>query len=487
MPAAAEPLRVAIVGGGITGLAAAFSLEQRAGQRPVEITLLEASERLGGKLRSERVGELLLEQGPDALFAHRPGWRDYCRALGLEAELVRADARHRQSYVLWRGRLHPLPAGMEAGLPRSLSPLARTGLLSPLGKARAALEPLLPPARAEGDESVDALLRRRFGAEVAERVAAPLLGGVYSTDIRQLSLLATLPHLREAERRHGSLLRAARAASKPGAQADADPGSPFYSLRHGLEQLAAATVGRLARTQLRLSAEVRAVRPTPRGGYRLELADGERLAADRVILATPAFAAARALAEASPAAAQELDAIQYSSVVVVALAYPPGAGLGLPPGSGFVVAPEEPTLLSACSWSSRKWPHVAPDGELVVRCHLQVGRQTGLLDRPDTELLETVRAELRRLLDLSATPLVARVYRWPRAVPSYHVGHLDRLARVQQALSEHPGLVLAGAGYRGVGVPDCIRQGIEAAAQALQPDPWWLALEAASVRSPLPR
>jgi oxygen-dependent protoporphyrinogen oxidase len=483
-----DPLRVVVVGGGITGLAAAHALEQHDGKRPVQVTLLEATARLGGKLRSERVGRVLFEHGPDALFAPRPGWREFCAAVGVADQIVRASAEHRRAYILHRSTLHPLPPGMEAGMPRSPWALARTGLLSPLGKLRAALEVVLPPGGPEGDESVDALMRRRFGAEVAERIAAPMLGGVYTTDTSKLSLLATLPHLRQAERAHGSLLRAAwttpaprwagaaqSGAGGPGGgqpsvgrpgSAQASPGSPFYSLQDGLEQLATAAASRLARTRVRLGARVRSITPVPGGGFRLALDEGESLIADRAILATPAFVTAEVLGETCPDAAQELAGIPYVSVAVVGLAYAPGTA-ALPPGSGFIVGPSEGRLLAACSWSSRKWPHVAPEGELALRCHLHADRRPGLLDRPDEELVELVQAELRELLDVRGQPLASRVARWPRGVAAYHVGHLDRLRRIEQALAALPGLVLAGAGYRGVGVPDCIRQGVQAASDVL--------------------
>ena len=474
----AEALRVAVLGGGITGLTAAYALGAQASKEsgiPVEVTLLEGDNRLGGKVRTEQVGQLLFEQAPDSLFVRNPSILDVLRQIGLEDQLVRADSRHRQSMILRDGRLHPLPDGMEGGVPRSVWPLVTTRLLTPFGKLRAAWEWSVPASTKIEDESVDGFVRRRFGTEVAERIAAPLLGTVATTDTRRLSLLAAFPHLRAAEREHGGLLRAGRArraSSSNGSPSANGNGhqSPFVSLRDGMAALPAAMHARLVHVTVRLGAHVRWVRPgTRRGssGFELTLGDGERLAADRVIVATPAFAAAEMLQRLSRAAASSLAAIRYGSVVVVALAFEAEAAASLPEGRGFVVAPGERRLLAACSWSSRVWPHCAPSGELVVRCHLHAERRPGLLELDDRSLLDAVRAELRDVLGIRAKPLVERVYRWPRAIPSYEVGHLNRLAAVAEALNEFPGLVLAGAGYRGVGVLECMRQGLEAATRVL--------------------
>jgi len=479
--------RVAVVGGGVTGLAAAHALAARAAQGDgsgVEVTLLEASDRLGGKVRTERVDGMLFECGPDALFLRSPFALDLCRGLGLGDQVVRADPRHRRSYVLFGGRLHAIPAGMEGGVPRAVWPMASSGLLSPLGKLRAALEVALPAGRTEADESVDAFVRRRFGPEVAERVAGPLLGAIYNDDARRLSLLATAPHLRAAERRDRSLLLGAwRAGRRAGGHAPAPngsaPASPFVSLRCGLDGLVERLAAGLAGVDVRLGAAVRALRPEA-GGFLLETDGGERLVADRVVLAVPAYEAARLLEPLSFAAAAHLAAVRYASSIVVALAFPATVARALPPGSGFVVAPGEPRLLAACSWLSRKWPHCAPNGELVVRGHVKPERRPDAASATDAELVAGVRGELRDLFGLTAAPLAARVYRWPRALPSYAVGHLDRLAAVERALGDLPGLVLAGAGYRGAGVPECLRQGVEAAERAMAGAGWAAAAPAAA-------
>jgi protoporphyrinogen/coproporphyrinogen III oxidase len=469
---------VAIVGAGVTGLSAAVALEET--DPSLSVSLLESSSRVGGKVQTERVGRLLFEAGPDALFLRDPGTFGRLEQLGLAQSLVGQDPTHRGTLVLARGRLYPLPDSMASGVPRDLRPLASTRLLSPWGKARALLEIAVPRATADGDESVDAFVRRRFGGEVAERIAAPLLGGIYTTDTRRLSLQATLPHLREAERRIGSLLRAAWSPARPERSDAAAP--RFVALRGGLATLPSTLCSRLERTTIRTGVVVRAIERRSRR-FRLGLADGDWLEADRVIVTAPAYAAAEMLEHLSPAAAAELQGIRYASVAVVALAFAPNAAAVLPAGSGFLVSPGERQPLAACSFSSRKWPHCAPDGELVVRCHVHAERQPELMAGDDREMVSAVRSGLRDVLGLTQEPLASRVYRWPRGVASYELHHLDRMARLARALAEVPGLRLAGAGYRGVGIPECLRQGAEAAAELLHSGP----ASAAQQFEPTPR
>ena len=456
-------MRVGIVGGGITGLSAAYALEHE----PVDTVLFESSSRAGGKVQTDYLGHLVLERGPDALFVRSSFALDLLAELGLGDEVVRADPRHRKTTILRGGRFHPLPEGMESGIPRSIWPMATTRLLSPLGKARAAAEVLLPKATTGGaDESVDSFIRRRFGAEVAERVAAPLLGAIYTNDTRRLSLMATVAHLRAYEQEHGSLLLASLRGRLPGvrptAQGQPAP-SPFVALRGGLTRLVERLQAGAARTDVRVNTSVVSIVPIA-GGYDLGLSTGQHETVNRVILATPAFVTADLLESLSPAAAAGLRRIRYASASVIALAYAASTHLEVPAGSsGFLVSPGERSNMAACSWTSRKWPHSAPGGELVVRCHLHPEEKPWLSDMNDPALIESVRAELRELVGLDAEPILSRVYRWPRSIPSYDVGHRERVRAIEAAIQAFPGLLLAGAGYHGVGLPDCLQQGVEAA------------------------
>jgi protoporphyrinogen/coproporphyrinogen III oxidase len=454
--------RIAVVGGGVTGLAAALALEQS--DPSVDITLLESSPHLGGKVQTERVRTVLFECGPDALFLRDGAALARLERIGLTARLVDADRRHTASLLFVNGQLHALPPGMAAGVPRDVWPLARTRLLSVRAKARALAEVVIAPSTTKQDESIDRFIRRRFGREVAERIAAPLLGSIYSCDTRQLSLNATLPHLRVAERKHRSLLRAAWAEPAPQSSQAASP--RFVSFEGGLGTLPMALRNQLSRTCVQTGVAVNSITRRP-DRFELHLDGNERRSADAVIVAAPAHAAARMLQALSPAAADELGQIRYASVAVVALAFPPSAAAALPAGGGFLVAAGETLPFSACSFSSRKWPHCAPGGEVVVRCHVHADRQPELFAADDRDIVAAVLAGLRNVPAIREAPIATRVYRWSRGVAAYTVHHLDRLQRIESALMDSPGLVLAGAAYRGVGIAECLRQGEEAAGVAL--------------------
>jgi len=465
--------RVAIVGGGITGLSAAYSLLKRAREleEPLKITLIEASERLGGKICTERTQDFLIEGGPDAFLVQKPWAVRLCRELGLGDELV--APRPGKTYVLVGGRLRRLPEGAMGLIPTRLGSFARSGLFTPWGKLRMGLDLLIPPKRDDRDESLAQFIARRLGREALERLAEPLLAGVYAADPRSLSLEATFPMLRELERRHGSLIRGAlrmrRQGRKPDPQrADGKPPPVFLTLRDGLGALVDALVSRLEpHATLLVGRRVVRLEPLPKG-YRLTLDDRDRRHADAVVLTTPAYVTAELVEALSPEAAELLEGIPYASTVGVTLAFR-RQDVGHPlDGTGFVVPRSEGRKLTACTWSSSKWPGRAPEGFVLLRSFL--GRFGGpdVLGLEDPDLVGLVLDELRDLLGLRGNPVLARVHRWPRAMPQYLVGHLERLVRIEEALRGHPEIVLAGAAYRGIGLPDCIRQGEEASQAVLR-------------------
>lgn len=482
--AAAGDHRVVIIGGGITGLAAAYFLEQRAraAGRALACDLVEADGRLGGKVRTEHHAGLVIEQGPDSYLARKTAATDLIRAVGLATELEGVTPGRLKTYVLHRGRLHPLPEGMVLVAPTRVGPFLRSSLLSPLAKARLALDLVLPPRRAAGDESLGHFIRRRLGDEALQVLAGPLLAGIHAGDPDHLSLLATYPQFRDLERTHGSLvrglLRQARAAAAarppgPGAAvaapaADRPPDRPggrsfFLTLRRGLGTLPATVAAALAVTRAHTGRRAERLQRRPGGGYTVTLDDGTSLAAGAVVLAVPAFAAAPLMAPLAPAAADELAAIPYASTAVVALAFPRDRVGHRMPGSGFVVAGTERRAITACTWVSSKWPHAAPGDLALVRCFVGKAGDEALALAPTDEVVAAVRRELADIMGLAAEPALTRIYRWPRAMPQYQVGHLERLGVIDQALAGDPGLVLAGAGYRGIGIPDCISQGAAAA------------------------
>lgn len=457
MPADA---RVAVVGGGITGLAAALRLVRRfrGAGRAAEVVLLEAGPRLGGKVQTDRIEGLVLEQGPDSFLAQKPWAGQLCREVGLGDHLVGTGPEGRRAYIAFRGRLEPIPEGLLLGAPTRPAALWSSRLLSPWGKLRASLEPWIPPTADGGDISVGAFFRHRIGAEAAARIAEPLLSGIHAGRAAELSLRATFPQLLELERRYGSLVRGfSRARRGP------REGTAFLTVRGGLGRLVEATAAALDGVRILTSSPVQSLRPGPGQTYHLRLPDGGDPAFDAVILALPAHAAAGLVDSLDPDAAAALADIGFASTAVVALAYPRAAVRHPMAGSGFLVPEGEGRAITACTWVSSKWPDNAPPDVALLRCYLGRTGGTDPEDIHDQDLVAAARRDLEALMGLDGAPALARVYRWPRGLPQYTVGHLDRVARAERALAGHPRVALAGASYRGVGLPDCIRQGWEAA------------------------
>ena len=464
---------VAIVGGGIAGLAAADRLDDMhraaggASSAGPRIVLLEASERIGGNIRTEEFAGRPLDVGAEALLARVPGALELCHDLGLEHDLV-APAED-QPYV-WTDRLRPLPPRLMSGVPDGSQALIGSGILSPLGLARAGLDLIVPARRPTRDVSIGALVRGRLGNEVLERLIGPLLGGIHAGNCDELSVRAAAPQLEAALRKRRSLVRGLRALAG-GSSLQAPMGPTFLTLSGGLGELVRTLRERAASVEYRTGCAPRNLSPLPddgvgagggieggRGGVRLTLADGESLDADHVILAVPAFAAAAILAEACPAAAGELEGISYASVATIALSYPIEAFDGRPAGSGFLVQRNRGHTITACTWSSAKWPHLAGD-TVLVKCSAGWSGDRSALDLDDERLIAAVRADLAESMDLRAAPLEAKVFRFERAMPQYTVGHHERIARLDAALSGLPGVSLCGSAYRGVGVGACIRDG----------------------------
>ena len=451
-------VEVAVVGGGISGLAAAWELHARR----VPCVLFERSARPGGVVRTDRIGGFTIDGGPDALLVEKPAAVELCRELGLGGRLIPTKTP-RTAFVLRAGRLHALPAASAPGIPTGLRPLAAYRLLSAPGRVRMALERFLPgpPPGAPEDESIASFFRRRFGREAVDYVAEPLLAGIYAGDVERLSMRTLFPRLVEAEQRHGSVLRAfaAERAARPAAD------GPFRSLRGGVGELAAALAGALAPAALRTGAGVETI--AGRGPYRLTLATGERVSAQRIVLAVPAHAAAGLLRPLDPELSALCDGIPCTSTAVVALGYARPAVRHALRGSGFVVPrAERGVSLLAGTWVSSKWPHRTPRGHVLLRGFLGGARDGAVLARTDAELIDAAHRDFAKLLGVSGAPVIARVYRWPRSNPQHEVGHLARMAAIDARLERLPGLHLIGAGFRGVGLPACVAHGRAAGARA---------------------
>jgi protoporphyrinogen/coproporphyrinogen III oxidase len=446
--------RVAVVGAGITGLAAAYRLLHSMGEG-VEVAVFEAGARPGGKISTTQVGGIPVEAGADSFVVRKPWAVDLCNELGLGEELVVPGAAG--AYVWTDGRLTSFPPRSAFGIPSRIGDLLGWRGLPLAARLRAALDVYRPARRGQGDEALGRLLRRRLGAGAASVMVEPLLAGLHAGDPDRLSILATFPEIAEWERRHGSLIKGARAAVK--ASAEAGSGPMFATVWGGLDRMTGALASRLGSGRLLLETPVLGLRQEA-GHHLLETTAG-RFEAEAVVLAVPAFDASRLLSGLVPEASAELSAIPYSSTAVVILAYPEGTADRVPDGTGYVT-PRGPAIVTACTWISRKWPTEDLGSRAVLRCFVGRAGSEEALDLTDQELIDAVRAETEAVVPMGVRPEAA-VIRWPRGMPQYEVGHLDRVEGVRRALDRTPGIFVAGSAYGGVGIPDCIRQAEEAA------------------------
>ena len=444
-------MKVVVVGGGIAGLAAARRFEALAPD--AELVLVEPDRVLGGKVRTERVDGFVIEAAPDSFLSRKDRGVGLCEELGLGDELIGRRPENHRTYVRRARELLPLPEGLTGMIPTNLDALDRSALLSDEGKARFSAEPEAPVAPSGEDESVAAFVTRRFGREAYDALVEPLMTGIYGGDGELLSLQATFPQLRALELEHGSLLAALPAQPAHGRL------PPFVSLRGGMDGLVTTLVAGLRRTTVVQQAA--AVVRLAVGCYEVELADGDRIRAEGVVLAAPAFATAELVEELDPELAEAHASIPYASSVVVTLAFSTDDVTPLD-GYGYVIPRAEGGDVLACTWSSQKWEARAPVGRALVRVYAgRFGGRDLTLDSDD-ELVALARNELA-LLDVVAEPALTRVQRWPLGMPQYLLGHPERVERIERALHAHPGLAVAGAAYRGVGIPDCIASGETAA------------------------
>lgn len=447
--------RVVIVGAGISGLSTAYFLSQKFSRTEAEITLLEASSHFGGIILTEHFNGFVLEAGPDSFLSQKPEALELCKRLQLEQRLIESLEAHRQAYVLSQGVLQPFPRGLLLSPPLDYLSLLRSPLLSWKGRLRAALGPLISPSRLE-DESVADFVRRRLGKEVLERVAEPLVAGIYGGDAGQLSIRSAFPQLHQAERMQRSLTRTvSQKAAESGPAERRRRESVFLSLRGGMGELVEKLMESLQdRVSVRLQTKVLSVRPGP-AGFQLQARGNSSWDADAVVLATPSHISAALLHESYASIAAILGQIPYASATTVCLGYR-GECLAGRAGSGFLVSRSEDKALLACTWVSRKFPHRCPPGHTLLRCFVgSAGTQASLAD--DESLLLVVRKELEGILGIDARPIVERVYRMKEAMPQYVVGHDSRVKHLNQALQSTPGLCLVGNFLDGVGLPDCIR------------------------------
>ena len=446
---------IAIVGAGITGLAAAWELQQQG----IGYTLLEASDRFGGKLITERTDGFIIEAGADSLLTSKPWAWHLCREIGLADRLIPTNTERRTVYVFRHGKLQPFPRGMRLIVPVDPDGLRDTELLSEAGKRRMLAEVDIPPRTDATDESLAAFVRRRFGDEALDVFGESLLSGIHAGDPEQLSIRATFPDYPRLERAFGSVIRGMRTA--PPAPRDPDlPGSMFVSPRGGMIELTETLRGQLT-GDLRLNTPVRRIAPD----RTIQLANGDSLRPEGILLSTPVRAAGKLVEAIAPEASQALAAFKTVSSGTISLGFRRD---DLPPldGYGFVIPRTEPTRITACTWSSTKLAGRAPEGYVLLRVFVGGHGREEDVERSDAELVALARTDLAAIMGIHAHPVLTRVFRWRGSSPQYEVGHLDRVARLRALC---PAWVqLAGCAYEGVGVPDCVRQGRQAAQSLLE-------------------
>jgi oxygen-dependent protoporphyrinogen oxidase len=455
--------RIVVIGGGISGLAAAHRLVELSRSNPIQITLVEASSRLGGTLRTEQRDGFLLERGPDSFISEKPEAVALAKRLGLESRLIETNPEHRRSFIVRDGRLRPVPEGFQLLAPSRIWPFLTTDIFSLAGKVRMVGDLVLPRRTANGlsDESLSSFVRRRLGREALERMAQPMVGGIYTADPETLSLRATLPRFLDMEQEHRSLILAMLRKGRSQTCTSGARYSLFLSFDEGLQVLANALTEAIAGCEIQLNTKVVAIER--HRGWRIGTDKGETINADAICLALPAYAVAQLLQTTDQTLASQLNQIKYASTATINLAYRREAVRHPLNGFGFVVPFVEKRSLIACTFSHVKFPGRAPENHALLRAFVGGALQPAMFALDESEMVRQVEQDLRGLLRIDGQPLFTEVAKWERSMPQYEVGHLDRVAAIESRLAQLPNLSLAGNAYRGAGIPDCIRSGETAA------------------------
>ncbi len=466
MPVSATGQHIVIVGGGIAGLSAAWRLQNLRDESGVSyrISLYEADQHVGGKLRTEHTDGLTIEAGPDSFLSYKPAGIRLAKELGIEDRIIGTRDTGGGTFILRDGQLEPLPEGITMMVPTKLRPLLRSRLLSTRAKLRMAAEYFVPPREDDADESIGSFISRRLGREAFTHMAQPLLSGIFAGDADQLSLASTFPRLRDIERNHGGLVRGMLHQRRTAAKSDAPaaPYPPFVSFADGMGELADALEERLTGVDVHAGVAVENI-SRDGAGYRLQIRNGEPVSADAVLMATPAYATAGMIDLMDGQLSALLRRIPYVSSATIALGYRVEDVAGLQSGRGFVIPHVEDRELTAVTWVSNKFEGRAPEGMALLRTFVGRAGREDAVNLADDALLELVQRDLREILGITAKPVVSRINRSHRAMPQYVLGHQDRLRQIDSCLVRFPGLEFLGASYHGVGIPDCIDSGDQAA------------------------
>jgi protoporphyrinogen/coproporphyrinogen III oxidase len=455
--------RMAIIGGGVSGLSAAYALQRQINKASeLDYVLFEAGPRFGGVIRTERVSDFLIEAGPDSFLTEKPWAAELCRELGLGDQLIASNDAERRTYILLGGQLVPVPEGLMFMVPTDLAATFLSPLLSWRTKLRMIREWFYRPSPDLAESTVAEFVQRHYGREMVERVADPMLAGIYGGSADELSASSVLARFVEIEARQGSLGKAIVAARK----LQTTPARPlFTTLKNGMQAMTDAMLAQIPESARRMNTPIEAL--MPESGKWLVVGSGRTEEFDAVVVAAPAHSAAQLLRDYVPQVSSELNQISYSSSVIVTLAYDEKTRASLPPGFGFLVPRTEGKRILACTFVHNKFPNRAPADSALIRCFLGGTRDEEVLQSPDSEIIATVRRELDEILGIIAEPMFVKIYKWPKAMAQYGVGHKTRVERIRKLTSATPGLALAGNAYSGIGVPDCVRSGSEAATKVM--------------------
>ena len=455
--------KIVIIGGGISGLATAYSLEERAERegKSVSIILLEKKNQIGGNILTERVGDFLIEGGPDCFLSEKPWAIQLCERLGMGESLLRTNDEYRKTYILWNGHLHELPEGVILMIPTEIFPLLKSNLISLSGKIRMGMELFIPKKESSADESLSQFVRRRLGQEALDKIAAPLVAGVHAEDPDTMSVKSRFPRFVQMEEEYGSLIKGMIAKRREMRRAGSKGNKPkytmFMTLKDGLSEMPATIVQNLKMTKILTNREVADV--DKRDIFKISLKNGEVLDADTVVFATPSYETASLLTGINDSISALLNKIPYASTATVSLAFKKESISNPMNGFGFLVPRQEKRRITGATWVSRKFSDRSPDDSVLIRCFIGGSHNEKLVFLNDKDMIEMVKGELRDIMGITSEPLLTRIYRWEKAMPQYTIGHEERLSILDKKLSEYPGMFLTGSSYRGSGISECIKDG----------------------------
>jgi oxygen-dependent protoporphyrinogen oxidase len=464
-------MRIIVIGGGIAGLSAAHRLVELGSEKnlSLDIVLLEGRERVGGVIATKVKDGFLIEEGPDSFITTKPWAFDLCRRLGLGSQLINTNDDNRRTFVVRSGELIPIPDGLFMIAPTQFKPFLTSPLFSWHGKLRVLMDLVIPAKADRDDESLAAFVTRRLGREALERLAQPMIGGIYTADPEKLSMRATMPRFLEMEEQHGSIIRAMlheqKKSKRIGQEDSGARYSLFMSLKDGMETLVNSITSHLPKGVIKLTKQVKDLEFKD-NNWHVTTDQGESFSADAVIIAVASNLASKLVKGFDQPLSGDLSRIQFASSVVINMAYRRKDILHSL--NGFVVPAVEGRSIIACSFSSVKFPGRAPEGFALLRCFMGGAVQPYIYERDEAALTEIAHEELSQLLQIKGDPVFVLLHRYPNSMPQYHVGHLELVSRIFNRVDKYRGLALAGSGYHGVGIPDCVHSGEMAAEKVIR-------------------